>query len=54
MLFVYNQGIKELITHYCDIIHNHEYQNFYYHDSTIITIAQPYPTIPRGIPYPPF
>ena len=41
-LFVYNHGIKELITHYCDSIHNREYQNFYYRDSIIFTIAQPY------------
>ena len=42
MPFVYNHGIKELITHYRDSIHNHEYQNFYYRDSIIFTIAQPY------------
>ena len=26
--FVYNHGIYELITHYCDSIHNREYHNF--------------------------
>ena len=40
-LFVYNQGVKELITHYCDSIHNREYHNFYYRNSIIFTIAQP-------------
>ena len=41
-LFVCNHGSKELITHYRDSIHNREYQNFYYRDSIIFTIAQPY------------
>ena len=40
-LFVYNHGIKELITHYRDSIHNRECQNFYYRDSIIFTITQP-------------
>ena len=40
MPFVYNHGIKELITHYRDSIHNREYHNFYYRDSIIFTIAQ--------------
>ena len=39
--FVYDHGIKELIAHYCDNIHNCEYQNFYYRDSIIFTIARP-------------
>ena len=39
MPFVHNHGIKELITHYRDSIHNCEYQNFYYCDSIIFTIA---------------
>ena len=41
-LFVYNRGTHELITYYHDSIHNREYQNFYYRDSIIFTIAQPY------------
>ena len=41
-----NHGIYELLTHYCDSIHKHEYHNFYYpdsiiSDSIIFTIAQP-------------
>ena len=40
-LFVYNNGVYELITHYRDSIHNREYHNFYYRDSIIFTIAQP-------------
>ena len=39
MPFVHNHGIKELITHYRDSIHNRECQNFYYRDSIIFTIA---------------
>ena len=39
--FVYNHGIKELITHYHDSIHNREYNKLYYRDSIIVTIAQP-------------
>ena len=35
-LFVYNHGIKVLIIHDRDSIHNCEYQNFYYHDSIIL------------------
>ena len=45
VLFVYNQGVKELITHCRDSIHNCEYNNFYYRDSIIFTIAQPYFTL---------
>ena len=41
-LFVYNQGIKELIAHYRDSIHNHEYHKFYYCDSIIFTITPSY------------
>ena len=40
-LFAYNHGINELITHYHDRIHDHEYHNFYYRDSIIFTIVQP-------------
>ena len=45
----YNHGIKELITHYCDSIHNREYQNFYYRDSIIFIIAQAYYRLPHMI-----
>ena len=40
-LFGYDHGINELITHYHDSIHNHEYHKFYYcaRDGIIITIA---------------
>ena len=40
-LFVYNQGVKELIAHYRDSIDNREYHNFYYRDIIIFTIVQP-------------
>ena len=40
-LFVYNHGIKELITHYRDSIHNREYQYFYYRDGIMFTTVQP-------------
>ena len=39
--FVYNQGVKELITHYCDSIHNCEYHNFYYCNSIILLSLSP-------------
>ena len=39
LCFLFIIMVKELITHYCDSIHNRKYQNFYYRDSTI---TQPY------------
>ena len=44
MPFVYNHGIKELIAHYHDSIHNREYQNFYYRGSLALLVDTTQPT----------